>query len=270
MAAMSSWADGSSATSATIYVMSGATQYYSSAIPSNISSDGGSSYYWPTTIKLDNKKDNKTLYVTNTSIRYRIDTFTDAVTGYSNFNTASPSIYIDGDSIMWDTTDPSYLYGSVKIATPEEVKRQEFINRIRSLGIVTRTSKALPRFNENTPEGRARGLLREMIGNDAFARYLRRGSVTVVGPSGLHYVIYGSTIRVFAKTITGKMKFVESICIVFKGHEALPPTDHVIMRLLMAQADEFGLRSIGNKCPQGKFDDVEPTVRKVLEFRKSA
>jgi hypothetical protein len=186
----------------------------------------------------------------------------------------TPNIYLETDTnITWasyGSSDSSYYYGNVVKLTPEQLKRIEFINRIKTVMVNTRSYKSLGGISENTPEGRARSLLREMIGHQEFARYLRRGSLTVVGNSGLHYVIYGNTIRVFAKTITGKLKFVESICIVFKNHESLPPTDHVIMRKMMIEADEFGLRSVGNKSPQSKFDDVEPSVRKILEARKVA
>jgi len=215
----------------------------------------GSSSYYTSAIKLkyDLKHDN---YITN---GYVVNT---------------PNIYLETDTnITWasyGSSDSSYYYGNVVKLTPEQIKRIEFINRIKTVMVNTRSYNSLGGVQENTPEGRARALLREMVGPKEFARYLRRGSLTVVGNSGLHYVIYGNTIRVFAKTITGKLKFVESICIVFKNHEALPPTDHVIMRKMMIEADEFGLRSVGNKSPQSKFDDVEPSVKKILEARKVA
>lgn len=222
--------------------------------PSTIKVTGAGSSHYASNIKLK--------YVSNDQIS----------NGYVLQST--PTIYLETDAgITWasyGSSDSSYYYGNVVKLTPEQIKRIEFINRIKTVMVNTRTYNALGGVAENTPEGRARALLREMVGPQEFARYLRRGSLTVVGNSGLHYVIYGNTIRVFAKTITGKLKFVESICIVFKNHESLPPTDHVIMRKMMIEADEFGLRSIGNKSPQSKFDDVEPSVKKILEARKVA
>lgn len=227
-----------------------------------------------------NKGEGSITYLSSISLKYKTDIITNSITGdrftvngsAGNITVQStPTIYIDGNGIQWEsssTVDTSYFYGGA--LNPEQVKRLEFINRIRSFGIITKNSKSLGRFDEKTPEGRARGLLREMIGPQEFYKYLRRGSLTVVGKSGLHYVIYGNTIKVFAKTLSGKMKFVESICIVFKNHEALPPTDHVIMRKMMIEADEFGLRTIGNKSRMNKLDDVEPAARNVLEFRKTA
>lgn len=208
-------------------------------------------------------------YASNIKINYNpLDNHT------NGYILQSTPIHVETDGgIAWasyGSSDSSYYYGNVAKLAPEQLKRIEFINRIKTVMVNTRTYKALGGVSENTPEGRARALLREMVGPQEFARYLRRGSLAVVGNSGLHYVIYGNTIRVFAKTITGKLKFVESICIVFKNHESLPPTDHVIMRKMMIEADEFGLRSIGNKSPQSKLDDVEPSAKKILEARKVA
>jgi len=107
-----------------------------------------------------------------------------------------------------------------------------------------------------------------MIGDKAFANYLRRGSITVVGKTGLRYVIYGNTIKVYAKTVDGKMRQVESICLVFKNHASLPPTDHVIMRKLMIEADEFGMRTVGNIGAMEDTDEVktlDPSVRNIVK-----
>jgi hypothetical protein len=213
---------------------------------------------------------------TSASVQYRVNYVTDNITGGKMYiNEVTPTIYIDGVQWNWHgngTPDSSYFYCTNQF-TPEQLKRQEFINRIRSLGIVKRTWKGIGRIDESTAEGRARGLLREMIGQEQFSRYIKRGCIEVMGRSGLKYVVYRDTIHVFAKTVTGNLKKVETICLVFKGHEGLPPTDHVIMRKMMIEADEFGMRAIGNKClrvDNAGLAEVEPAARQVLELKRSA
>jgi len=162
----------------------------------------------------------------------------------------------------------SYAIPSGPLSQEElkKLKADEFRARLRSQMIITRKSRSLLGASEDTPEGRARALLREMVGDREFHRYLRRGCVTVVGKTGLRYEVYGDTIHVYARKTDGSMKKVESICLVFKNHASLPPTDHVIMRKLMIEADEFGMRTIGNRCSYvADVKDVDPKVRDVVK-----
>lgn len=108
---------------------------------------------------------------------------------------------------------------------------------------------------QQTPEeNRARGLLREMVGDMAFRRYLQRGFLMVKGGSGVMYKIYGGTassrnrglIESYIKNpATGTFTPFEAFCIQFKD-AGLPHTDGVIMRKLLVENDEFGMRKLAN------------------------
>jgi hypothetical protein len=97
---------------------------------------------------------------------------------------------------------------------------------------------------ENDPEAKARGLLREMVGNEQFRNYVRKGFVTVKGASGIIYKVSQDGIRSYARTPAGGYKQFEHICVVFR--QALPPTDAVAMRLLLLRYDEFAMRARAN------------------------
>jgi hypothetical protein len=118
----------------------------------------------------------------------------------------------------------------------------------RGLQIFVKPAKndELMRHNCDEAEWRARGLLREMIGQEEFARYMKRGFITCKGKSSGHiYVIRGGRATVECLHWDGK-KFVltEKLCVQFTND--LPHTDGVIMRKLFVENDEFSLRSVSN------------------------
>jgi hypothetical protein len=94
-------------------------------------------------------------------------------------------------------------------------------------------------------EIRARALLREMIGESEFKRYVRRGFIIAKGKSGLIYKITGVNIICYFKSKDGKFRAIESLCVVFKNMH-LPYADAVIMRKLLVENDEFYLRNVAN------------------------
>jgi hypothetical protein len=101
---------------------------------------------------------------------------------------------------------------------------------------------------ELTPEERrARTLLCELVGEKAFVRYVKKGFLMVRGKTGILYKISGGhcKIETFLPQAGGGYKPYESICIVFKEY-SLPFTDGVVMRLLLIQNDEFGMRRMAN------------------------
>lgn len=140
-------------------------------------------------------------------------------------------------------------------------------------------SKYLSIVKDSDPEGKARGLLREMIGLEAYREYLRRGFVMVRGRSGLLYKVMRGTatqcIEVMGRTMDGGYGTVESLCVVFQDSN-LPPTDSVIMRVLMCRYDEFGLRARANVFhgPVEKRDlaisDMAKSLIKVGEDKQKA
>jgi len=129
------------------------------------------------------------------------------------------------------------------------LKKQEFRNRIRrQLAPEARPeNEGLLRCNNDPAELKARGLLRELVGEKAFRDYLRRGFISVKGKSGLFYRIFGGTRHMtsYAKHDDGKFYPHEDICVVFCDRN-LPLTDGVVMRLLLVENDEFALRRLAN------------------------
>jgi hypothetical protein len=121
----------------------------------------------------------------------------------------------------------------------------EMRSRIRSQLACKFNTKHLNIVKETTPEAKARGLLREMIGDKAFLQYVKKGFITVRGRTGLMYKVSPSGIWSYAPKPDGKYDHFEYICIVFKQH-GIPPTDAVIMRKLLIEHDEFGLRKAAN------------------------
>jgi hypothetical protein len=96
------------------------------------------------------------------------------------------------------------------------------------------------------PEARARSLLRDVAGDVVCNSYLRRGFLAVRGRSGLVYkIITDRAIRVLAPLVGGGYEEYETICIIFKN-QSLPPTDAVVMKVMMVLHDEVELRKIGN------------------------
>lgn len=98
-------------------------------------------------------------------------------------------------------------------------------------------------------EAKARMLLRDIIGEEAYGEYLRCGFVKVVGPSGLQYCIRGGHNMMEVRDPRRPQVVRERVCVVFKNSD-LPHTDSVIMRILLVQNDEFGMRAVANIYPQ--------------------
>lgn len=97
-------------------------------------------------------------------------------------------------------------------------------------------------FSKATPaELTALQLLRQLVGQDEFRRYLRYGFVTVQGCSGLRYQVRRG--RHVVDVWNGRRR-VDGICVWLKG--SFPPTDEVITRMLMAERDELELWKRGN------------------------
>lgn len=175
------------------------------------------------------------------------------------------------------TTSGGLTFDPVLVAQPAQPTK---VDRLRA-----RIKKNMAGFNGNyryltrvapsDPEYKARGLLMDMIGDGPFRNYLKRGFVTVRGRTGLMYKVMrgqaSNAIKSFAPTKDGKYRPFESICVVFEDR-GLPPTDTVIMRLMMCLYDEFGMRAVANVWPAdhgvkeeefelGEFDEL-------LEFRR--
>lgn len=120
--------------------------------------------------------------------------------------------------------------------------------RTRGRSVVRRNHRGMsPRavrvdFSTATPEEiTALQLLRGLVGQDEFRRYLKYGFVMVRGASGLRYQIMRGRHVVNVWNERGR---VDGICVYLQGQ--YPPTDDTITRMLMAERDELELWRRGN------------------------
>ena len=90
-------------------------------------------------------------------------------------------------------------------------------------------------------EIRARQTLRRLIGDIAFQKYACRGFITFKGESDRTYQIFPGHGKV---VVWQKGKRVEQLCVVLTGD--FPPTDSVIMRLLLIQESEERFKKFAN------------------------
>lgn len=194
---------------------------------------------------------------------------TDATTSSNYFSDMTPA---------WTTTDAADFSGfvvrtdwatwdgqsvSLSKADAERYRMRDQLRSNRKF-----QSKYLNIVKDATPEGKARRLLRDLVGEGAFKQYLKRGFVTVQGPSGLLYQVSPGYITSYAKTKSGKYRRCEGMCVVFKN-QGLPPTDAVIMRMLLCQRDEFGLRSYANIIKYDSKEEFEvDKYGGLLDFKK--
>ncbi len=115
-----------------------------------------------------------------------------------------------------------------------------------------RRMNLLPGADVSKSENKARLLLKRLIGEIEFRRYLKNGFVMYRGRSGYTYQIFpggGATrIRHMGTPIA-------SVCVIFTTH-LFPPTDYLIMRLLLLEDSEVGFR---NECDDyGMCFNAEP------------
>jgi hypothetical protein len=92
------------------------------------------------------------------------------------------------------------------------------------------------------PEEKARRLLRRMVGDKVFRDYVKNGFLSYRAASGKVYQIFPGH-RHMPVWKNGQQ--IEQLCVVFQDHK-LPPTDAVVMRLLMLEHDEEGFRKMAN------------------------
>ncbi len=90
-------------------------------------------------------------------------------------------------------------------------------------------------------EERARDVLRRVVGDERYRRFLAHGFVSVKARSGRVYCIYPGHQQTLVYQ-NGRM--IERLCVVLRGQ--FPPTDTLITRYLMLLNDEKGFRKIAN------------------------
>lgn|GEM_PF-4204057 len=119
-------------------------------------------------------------------------------------------------------------------------QRSRTRRRLNHLGMRPRAERV--DFTNATPaEITALQLLRQLVGQDEFRRYLKYGFVMVRGGSGLRYQIGRNRHVIDVWNERGR---VDGICVYLEGQ--YPPTDDTITRMLMAERDELELWRRGN------------------------
>lgn len=94
------------------------------------------------------------------------------------------------------------------------------------------------------PEAKARVLLHRLVGDKKFRGYLKNGFISYTSTKTKNtYQIYPD--HKFTK-VWNKGKPIEELCAVFEDYK-IPPTDSVVMRLLMLENDEAGFRDVAIK-----------------------
>jgi hypothetical protein len=92
-------------------------------------------------------------------------------------------------------------------------------------------------------------LLKKMVSEDGWRTYLKYGFVNVQGKSGLHYQIRRGQWHVLVRRQGQK---VAELCIGLSARHAMPPTDEVIARMIMAECDEPELWRRANVDTEGQ------------------
>lgn len=102
-------------------------------------------------------------------------------------------------------------------------------------------------------ERRARQTLRRMLGDRQYYLFRRKGFISLLGKSGLVYQIFPG--REFTRVYC-KGKQIESLCVIFNAD--YPPTDSLIMRLVLILNDESIFRKMANvHQPQHGFYNAD-------------
>lgn len=164
----------------------------------------------------------------------RVNTSQDGTTTISG-------IRIGSSATSWSTGSGSYLWPPMSAND----RYRAAILRNMSPDLDARNG-ALMAANGHPAEMKARKLLRDLIGEKQFRRYMVRGFIVCQGSSGVFYRIHGGSGMVYSltKNSGGKLELFEKFCVQFKDPN-LPFTDSVIMRKLLVENDEFALRSVG-------------------------
>lgn len=160
-------------------------------------------------------------------------------TGTAIYNTGI-NITVSNNYITW--VNPALLM------EPEERERYMKREKLRAnlrVNIRARGTGIPSDVPEN--EQAALELVREMVSEEQFRRYLKHGFVMVRGASGDMYQVFrghGHT-RVWRNGV-----FVEEVCVQIRHAHKCPPSDYVLARMMMIENDEQAFRRAGNVFPR--------------------
>jgi len=175
---------------------------------------------------------------------YDVDLYTTATASSQYIWTIDDSTK-DYITINYDTNGSGCI--SVNKLTPEELKRLEIKERFRRNLTPEILIKRFSLGRAGKPsEGRAREALLQIIGSDRFRRYLKNGFISIKGKSGKIYQIFPGH-QMTKVWVNGE--HIEDLCVIMVD-SSLPPSDSVIMRMLMILDSEEAFRKVANVFPR--------------------
>ncbi len=195
-----------------------------------------SSWKWAPTCSVDQ------IYSTNAQLRTGSKVYKVAGNQWAEWSTATAATTATWIKADWEEHDctwrVTYDYRHVRQPQPPTPsERLRGIMASRQAPAFLGQSRAL-RLPPDIREQRARQTLRRVIGDDRYRDFLRKGHVSVRGPSGLDYQIFpGHGIT----KVYEQGKLIERLCVVLTGD--FPATDSVIMRYLLILNDETMFRA---------------------------
>ena len=198
------------------------------------------------------------------SYRYNKKTLT--YDKYYNNKVWANAKYSKNVNISWYTTgeDTPVQLDLLKPAPVSVTDRLQLIIATRTAPTIMkgRRSHYMMAMPDNR-EMRARETLKLIVGDDAYRRYLKDGFVSVKNhDSGRVYQIFPG--HGFTK-VYEKGKLIETLCVVLRSGitvgDNFTPTDHLIVRYLLALNDEKRLWALANK--HGAFKPIIVPVKPI-------
>jgi hypothetical protein len=196
---------------------------------------------------------------------------------YADYSTNASSCTVTLDPYRYNETSQYYRWsnevrksilnqhlnywrgGGVDQSLNRDKERMLLIIRDRMAPAAIVKNKHIARTSD-IREIRARQTLKRIIGEDAYQRYLAKGFIVFRGHSGKVYQIYPGHVK--TKVWLNK-EMVEELCVVMTGN--FPPTDQVIMRLLLIQDNEEKFKNMANIFkPNTKYLATEKTAPKQM------
>ncbi len=151
-------------------------------------------------------------------------------------STSTIQLLIDSNGQLITTRDGVIQWYGESLTKKDALKHK--IRRQLAPIIRSRSADRGRQFaNVTQPEIVALHLLRQMVSEESFKKYLKHGFVTVEGPSGLVYQIIRKGHNMYVWKNGQK---VASLCVYLKDN-TIPPTDEVVAKILICQCDEIDI-----------------------------
>jgi hypothetical protein len=174
---------------------------------------------------------------------YTTDTTGGTISTYvTSSTTAANTIVIPYDGTYTTVGDNNYIYYGVTPSAADMKKSMHMMVRDRMRRNMMVKMGRSRTFSKDTPqELRAQTLLRDMISEAEWRRYVTNGFLMVKGASGRWYQVFrdGRHIQVFERG-----QRIASICI--HSDQKCPPSDHVINMKVLIEIDEEEVWKGGN------------------------